>query len=136
MKKTLKERLISVLKSDKEKFNRYVKFCLKITITFSADLSSADLSYADLSSADLRSADLSSGDLSYADLDFSCLDLSCKSLSFKSDMRIRTQIAFHFASLIKNSLNATDEEKEIYSKMLDYVNKFHRTDVERLTEIQ
>jgi hypothetical protein len=58
------------------------------------------------------------------------------SLSFESDLRIRTQIAFHFASLIKNSINATDEEKEIYSKMLDYVNKFHRTDVERLTEIQ
>jgi uncharacterized protein YjbI with pentapeptide repeats len=107
-----------------------------------ADLSCADLSWANLSCADLREADLSCADLreanlreanlSGANLDYSVLHFSCKSLHFKSDLKIRTQIAFHFASLITHAENVTDEEKEIYTKILDYVNKFHRNDVERL----
>ena len=97
-----------------------------------ANLSSANLSYADLSYADLSYADLSYADLRSADLDFSCLDLSCKSLSFKSDLRIRTQIGFHFASLISHAENITEDEKVIYSQILMYVNKFHRTDVVKL----
>jgi hypothetical protein len=113
-----------------------------------ADLSSADLRFADLSSADLRFADLRYANLSFAnlsfanlrsaDLDMSCLDLSCKSLRFKSDLRIRTQIAFHFASLIANAEteSVTEDEKKIYSDILEYVNKFHRTDVEKLKPLQ
>ena len=103
-----------------------------------ADLSYADLSYADLRSANLRSANLRSANLSYANLDMSCLSLSCKSLKFKSDLRIRTQFGFHFASLIANAeqKNVTDEEKEIFAKMLDYVNRFHRTDVAKLENLK
>jgi hypothetical protein len=95
-----------------------------------------DLSGADLSDADLNGADLNGADLNGADLDLSCLYLSCKSLKFKSDEKQRIQIAFHFASLIKNCENATEEEKEIYKNILPYVNKFHRVDVERLTELK
>ena len=101
-----------------------------------ADLSDATLSDADLSDATISDADLNGADLSGADLDLSCLYLSCKSLKFKSDEKQRIQIAFHFASLIKNCENATEEEKEIYKNILPYVNKFHRVDVERLTELK
>jgi hypothetical protein len=97
-----------------------------------ADLNWANLSGADLNWANLSGADLSGANLSGANLDFSVLHFSCKSLHFKSDLKIRTQIAFHFASLITHAENTTDEEKEIYTKMLDYANRFHRTDVERL----
>ena len=101
----------------------------------SADLSGANLSSADLSDANLRRAVLNGADLNGADLDFASLHLSCRSLRFKSDEKQRVQIAFHFASLIANCENATDEEKEIYKNILPYVNKFHRTDVKRLTEL-
>ena len=97
-----------------------------------ADLYSANLSSADLSSADLYSANLSSADLSSADLDFSCLPLSCGSLKMKTDARLRIQIAYHFASLIKYGFGVTEEEKEIFEKIKNYANKIHRYDVEKL----
>ena len=188
--KASKEKQVKVLKNNVKLWNRYIRFCLKINVEFSADLSSADLrsadlrsanlryanlryadlsyadlSYADLSSADLRSADLhyanlryanlryadlsyadlsyanlryadlSYADLSYADLDMSCLPLWCGSLKAKFDLKLRIQIGFHFASLIANCEDVTDEEKQIYNSMLEYVNKFHRSDVERLKSI-
>ena len=106
-----------------------------------ADLSGADLSGADLSDANLSGANLSDANLSYANLsganlDMSCLPLWCGSLRMKTDSRLRVQVAFHFASLIANCKNATDEEKKIYNDILDYVNKFHREDVDRLQPIQ
>ena len=101
-----------------------------------ANLSGADLRGADLSRADLRGADLNRADLRGADLDMSCLPLWCGSLRMKTDSRLRVQVAFHFASLIANCENATDEEKKIYNDILDYVNKFHRKDVDRLQPIQ
>ena len=102
----------------------------------SANLSSADLSYADLSYADLSSANLRYTDLSYANLDMSCLPLWCGSLKAKFDIKLRVQIGFHFASLIKNGTDITDEEKQIYNSILEYVNKFHCTDDERLKPIE
>lgn len=124
---------------------------------FGADLRDCDLRYANLRGAnikyvdftnsnlwkaDLRDsnvqgsnfihADLRDADLRGANIDFSCLTLSCRSLTFKSDLRIRTQIGFHFASLIKNSDNATDEEKNLLEALKPYVNKIHRKDVELL----
>ena len=148
-----KEELIQILRNRNFKlFQRYIQFSVSFDINFKANLSCADLreanlsganlSGANLSCADLREADLSCADLreanlreanlSGANLDYSVLHFSCKSLHFKSDLKIRTQIAFHFASLITHAENVTDEEKEIYTKILDYVNKFHRNDVERL----
>ena len=48
---------------------------------------------------------------------------------------MRVQLCFHWMKLIENAETPTDEEKEIYSKVLDYANKFHRKDVERLKPI-
>ena len=118
--KASQEKQVRVLKTNVKLWNRYIKFCLKINVEFSADLRYANLSYADLS---------------YADLDMSCLPLWCGSLKAKFDLKLRIQIGFHFASLIANCEDVTDEEKQIYNSMLEYVNKFHRSDVERLKSI-
>ena len=164
--KASKEKQVRVLKTNIQLWNRYIRFCLSVNVEFSADLSSADLRYANLSSANLRSADLRyadlrsanlrsadlryadlrsadlrsanlrSADLSSADLDMSCLPLWCGSLKAKFDIKLRVQIGFHFASLIQNGIDITDEEKQIYNSILEYVNKFHRTDVERLKPIE
>ncbi len=101
-----------------------------------ADLRDADLDGADLCGANLRGANLRGADLCYADLDgadlcganldFSCLTLSCRSLGARFDLRLRRQIAFHFLSLIANGYDITDEERDIYARMVGYANKFHR----------
>ena len=147
----IKDRLIQILRSDMLKWKRYQRFLRYYGNTANlsfADLRNAGLRYANLRNADLRNAGLRYADLCYADLcyanlcyanlDFSCLSLSCKSLKMKTDERIRIQIAFHFASLIANAdqETVTDEEKTIYASMLSYVNKFHRTDVERLLPLK
>ena len=139
--KASQEKQVRVLKTNIKLWNRYMRFCSSENIDFyadlrSADLRSADLYSADLSSANLRSADLRYTDLSYANLDMSCLPLWCGSLDAKFDLKLRVQIGFHFASLIKNGIDITDEEKQIYNSILEYVNKFHRTDVERLKPIE
>ena len=139
--KASQEKQVRVLKTNIKLWNRYMRFCLSINVNFSAnsrsaDLSSANLSYANLRCSDLSSADLRCADLSYADLDMSCLPLWCGSLNAKFDLKLRVQIGFHFASLIKNGIDITDEEKQIYNSILEYVNKFHRTDVERLKPIE
>ena len=129
--KASQEKQVRVLKTNVKLWNRYIRFCLSINLEFYADLRSANLRYADLSSADLSSANLRS-----ADLDMSTLPLWCGSLKAKFDLKLRVQIGFHFASLIKNGIDVTDEEKQIYNSILEYVNKFHRTDVERLKSIE
>ena len=139
--KASKEKQIRVLKTNIKLWNRYMRFCLSVNIDFYANLSSANLRSANLRSAnlryaDLRYADLRYADLSSADLDMSCLPLWCGSLTAKFDLKLRVQVGFHFASLIKNGIDITDEEKQIYNSILEYVNKFHRTDVERLKPIE
>ena len=134
--KASKEKQIRVLKTNIKLWNRYMRFCLSVNIDFYANLSSANLRYANLRSANLRYADLRYADLSSADLDMSCLPLWCGSLTAKFDLKLRVQVGFHFASLIKNGIDITDEEKQIYNSILEYVNKFHRTDVERLKPIE
>ena len=99
-----------------------------------ADLRGANLSGVNLSCADLIYANLSGVNLRGADLDMSCLPLQCGSLSMKTDEKQRIQIAFHLLSLIKHG-DPTDEEKTFYNSMLEYVNRFHRTDVEKLEKI-
>ena len=128
--KASQEKQVKVLKNNVKLWNRYIRFCLQINEEFYANLSSANLS-----SANLSSADLSSADLRYANLDMSCLPLWCGSLKAKFDLKLRIQIGFHFASLIANCEDITDEEKQIYNSMLEYVNKFHRTEVKRLKSI-
>ena len=91
---TKREKQIKLLNTSVNKWNRYIRFCRKVNINFSADLSGAnlrnsdlrnhDLSNSNLRSADLRYANLKNADLRDADLDFSCLDLSCKTLKMKN----------------------------------------------------
>jgi len=94
-----------------------------------ANLRYADLSYANLSGVNLRGANFSG-----ANLDMSCLPLQCGSLTIKTEEKQRIQIAFHLLSLIKHG-DPTDEEKTFYNSMLEYVNRFHRTDVKKLEKI-
>ena len=153
MKKSLKERQLEVLKTNTVKWNRYMRFCFSINFLFSVNLSWSNLKGSNLSWSNLEGSNLKGSNLSWSNLegsnlegsnlegsnlDMSCLSLSCKSLKFKSDLKIRTQIGFHFASLIANAEqeNVTKEEKEIYAKMLDYVNRFHRIDVAKLAKLQ
>ena len=77
-------------------------------------------------------AEKSGADLSGADLDFSVLSFSCCSLACKTDEKQRIQLMFHALAWMANAESITDEEKSIYNFALDYANKFHRTDVERL----
>jgi uncharacterized protein YjbI with pentapeptide repeats len=97
-----------------------------------ANLRGANLSYANLSYADLRGADLSGANLHGADLDYSAIPFHCNSLKIKSNKRLRVQMCFHFLSLIKNGLEVTDEEKQIFENLKKYANDFHRTDVPKL----
>jgi uncharacterized protein YjbI with pentapeptide repeats len=98
-----------------------------------ADLSGADLSRANLSRANLPGANLSGANLSGANFDMSCWNLSCKTLKIqKTDIKLRIQICFHWMKLIENEENPNIEEKEIYSKCLNYANKFHREEIQRL----
>ena len=143
MKKSLKERQLEVLKTNTVKWNRYMRFCFSINFLFSVNLSwsnlkGSNLSWSNLEGSNLEGSNLEGSNLEGSNLDMSCLSLSCKSLKFKSDLKIRTQIGFHFASLIANAEqeNVTKEEKEIYAKMLDYVNRFHRIDVAKLAKLQ
>ena len=109
---------------------------LKFANLESANLKFANLKFANLEFANLEFANLKSANLKFANLDMSCLPLWCGSLKMKTDIKIRTHIAFHFASLISNCDNSTDEEKQIYANILEYVNRFHSMDVERLKVLE
>ena len=97
-----------------------------------ADLSDANLRGAYLRGANLRGAYLRGANLSGANLDLSCLPLWCGSLTARTDRRLRVQLCFHFLSWIKNAGNADADELEIFEKLRNYANEFHRQDVERL----
>ena len=97
-----------------------------------ANLRGAYLRGANLRGAYLRGADLRGADLSGANLDLSCLPLWCGSLTARTDRRLRVQLCFHFLSWIKNAGNADADELEIFEKLRNYANEFHRQDVERL----
>ena len=49
-----------------------------------------------------------------------------------TDEKIRIQVAFHWASLVLHGKDSTEEEKTFVKQMLGYVNRFHRSDVDRL----
>ena len=97
-----------------------------------ANLRGANLRDANLRGADLRGANLSGADLSDANLDLSCLPLWCGTLTARTDRRLRVQLCFHFLSWIKNAGNADADELEIFEKLRNYANEFHRQDIERL----
>ena len=97
-----------------------------------AYLSDANLRGAYLRGANLSGANLSDANLRGAYLDLSCLPLRCGSLTARTDRRLRVQLCFHFLSWIKNAGNADADELEIFEKLRNYANEFHRQDVERL----
>ena len=98
-----------------------------------AELTDANLTGANLTGANLNRANLTGADLNRANLDFSSLPLWCGSLKAKTDERQRRQIAYHLASLIKNSENATHEEIKIFELLKNYANGFHKVgEVEKL----
>jgi len=101
-----------------------------------ANLQGTDLRRANLQGADLWGADLRRADLWGADLDFSCLSLSCRSLRMITDKKQRTQIMYHWASLVISGKDVTQEERGIYNTITNYANKMHREDVERLQPIK
>ena len=89
-----------------------------------ADLRGADLSGADLRGADLSEANLRGADLSGADLDYSCWPLWCGTLRTKVDVRIASQLAYHFCSLDCDDL----EYSKARNAIADFANKFHRAE--------
>lgn len=96
---------------------------------YSVDLRGADLRGADLYAANLRGTDIHKAsfrgaDLRRADIDYSAWSLSCKSFDIKADIRLASQLAYHFCRL-----DCDDplflEAKEALSTL---ANKFHRVE--------
>ncbi len=100
-----------------------------------ADLGGANLTGADLGGANLTGADLGGANLRGADLDFSCLHFSCKTLSAKTSEKQRIQLMFHALSWIAHAEDRTEEEKTLYNACVEYANRFHRKDVDRLKKL-
>ena len=82
--------------------------------------------------ADLQGADLQGADLQGANLDFSCWPLWCGSLKVKTDRRLRVQLAYHLASLIVNSDELEEDEKQLLEILKPFANQIHRKDVPRI----
>ena len=89
-----------------------------------AKLKGANLEGANLIGANLEGANLEGAKLYGADLDFSCLPLWCGGLGWKIDKRIACQIAYHLCSM-----ECDDPEFiEIYNKIYEFANQFHRAE--------
>ena len=87
-----------------------------------ANFENADLSNANLENADLREANLKGANLSNANLDYSCWPLWCGSFEVKVDLRIASQLAYHFCKL------DCDDPEYIQARnaIVPFANKFHR----------
>ena len=87
-----------------------------------ADLSNANLRYANLKGSNLSYADLSNANLEKANLDYSCWPLWCGSFEVKVDLRIASQLAYHFCRL------DYDDPEYILTRnaIVPFANKFHR----------
>ena len=87
-----------------------------------ADLSNANLRYANLKGSNLSYADLSNANLEKANLDYSCWPLWCGSFEVKVDLRIASQLAYHFCRLDYDDL----EYIQARNAIVPFANKFHR----------
>ncbi|HUX55568.1 MAG TPA: pentapeptide repeat-containing protein, partial [Bacteroidales bacterium] len=87
-----------------------------------ANLLGANLQDADLQGANLQRADLRYANLLGADLDFSCWPLWCGSINAKVDVKIATQLAYHFCALDCGDAEFIEARKAL----LSFANKFHR----------
>lgn len=89
-----------------------------------ADMQYADMRRADMRRADLRGADMRRADLQYADLDYSVWPLWCGSFDVKCDVRLASQLAYHFCRL------DCDDAEVIAAQnaLIELANKFHRVE--------
>ena len=89
-----------------------------------ADMRGADIRGAHMQGADMRGADMHRADMRGADVDYSVWPLWCGSFDVKCDIRLASQLAYHFCSL-------DCEDKEVVAAqnaLITLANKFHRVE--------
>ena len=89
-----------------------------------ANMQRADLQNADMRGADMRGTNMKGADLKGANLDYSAWSLWCGSFDVKCDIRLASQLAYHFCSL-------DCEDKEVVAApnaLITLANKFHRVE--------
>jgi hypothetical protein len=89
-----------------------------------ANLRRADLQGANLRRANLQGADMRGADMRGANLDYSTWSLWCGSFDVKCDIRLASQLAYHFCRL-------DCKDKEVVAAqnaLITLANKFHRVE--------
>jgi hypothetical protein len=89
-----------------------------------ADMKDADMQGADMRGADMRGADMRGADMRGADVDYSVWPLWCGSFDVKCDIRLASQLAYHFCRL-------DCKDKEVVAAqnaLITLANKFHRAE--------
>ena len=89
-----------------------------------ADMQDADMQDADMRGANLKGADLKGADMRGANLDYSAWSLWCGSFDVKCDIRLASQLAYHFCRL-------DCKDKEVVAAqnaLITLANKFHRVE--------
>ncbi len=89
-----------------------------------ADMQDADMRGADMRGADLKGTDMRGANLKGANLDYSAWSLCCGSFDVKCDIRLASQLAYHFCRL-------DCEDKEVVAAqnaLITLANKFHRVE--------
>ena len=89
-----------------------------------AKLQGADMRGADMRGADLKGTDMKDAKLQNAYLDYSAWPLWCGSFDVKCDIRLASQLAYHFCRL-------DCKDKEVVAAqnaLITLANKFHRVE--------
>ena len=89
-----------------------------------ADMQGAHMQGADMRGADMRGADMRGADMRGADVDYSVWPLWCGSFDVKCDIRLASQLAYHFCRL-------DCKDKEVVAAqnaLITLANKFHRAE--------
>jgi hypothetical protein len=89
-----------------------------------AHMRGADMQDADMQGADIQGAHMRGANLKGANLDYSAWSLWCGSFDVKCDIRLASQLAYHFCSL-------DCEDKEVVAAqnaLITLANKFHRVE--------
>ena len=89
-----------------------------------ADMRGADMHRAYMKDADMQRANLQGADIRGADVDYSVWPLWCGSFNVKCDIRLASQLAYHFCRL-------DCEDKEVVAAqnaLITLANKFHRVE--------
>jgi len=111
----------------KHRFTKVTLFSVNTsTLKLAVELaikSEADLYRANLCGADLRRANLCGVDLREADLDFSCFPLWCGSFGIKADIKLASQLAYHFCRI---DFGTSKMVKAAQIALKPLANKFHK----------